>query len=471
MMKRKINIMSSGTNLNKYISWVTETTNKSKEELFNPNESELEVPFLSVITRTQGKRPEALAETLLCLTGQTDMDFELLLIGHNLNEPQKELIDSILDNLPEEMAERTRYIPVDGGTRTTPLNVGFSEAKGEYIAILDDDDIVFDNWVEMFKKAATKEPGTVLHSYSLTQKWMTVKINSDIDALRAVAAHTDELCVEYDWIKQLSVNKCPPVGLAFPRYAFQDLGIKFDESLNTTEDWDFLMRTGLITGVTDICEPTCIYRLWINTETSQTLHNKDEWKKNHIYIQNKFKEMPVLLPKGASENIIMEELDRFSAGTGESNKNKWSTIYFRGENGFCEKDSIQVKINGENKLSLVAEVGAMAKGCREFRWDPCEYTSFLIEDLSISYTNSGGQEREIPKNKIYSNGYLKDGKYVYLKSDPKVMFYVSEDVKRIKITYKMKGITDDILNGIVKINKKYYSSKIIGAIKRKVFGK
>ena len=113
-MKRNTNIMSSGTNLNKYISWISTVTGKSKESLVNPKIDDIEVPFLTVITRTQGKRPEALAETLLCLTGQTDMDFELLLIGHNLNEEQGELVEGIIDSLPDEMKERTRLVRVDG---------------------------------------------------------------------------------------------------------------------------------------------------------------------------------------------------------------------------------------------------------------------------------------------------------------------------------------------------------------------
>ena len=38
-------------------------------------------PFLSVITRTQGRRPDRLREMLLSLAAQTDEDFELLLVG------------------------------------------------------------------------------------------------------------------------------------------------------------------------------------------------------------------------------------------------------------------------------------------------------------------------------------------------------------------------------------------------------
>ena len=242
------------------------------------------------------------------------------------------------------------------------------------------------------------------------------------------------------------------------------------------------MRTGFITGVTDICEPTCVYRLWTNTETSQTLHNQDEWRKNHIYIQNKFKTVPVLLPAGCSEKLVIDinaevqenaevQAQPVAPAPVQNPHNKWSTIYFRKENGYNETDSIKVKVQGDGKITAIAEVGAMAAGCREFRWDPCEYTSFAVEGLSIVYTNANGEEKTVDNSKIYTNGYKKNQRIVFLKSDPKIMFQVTEDIKRIKIVCNMVGITDDMLSGIVKMNTKYYCSKVFGKIKRKVFGK
>ena len=105
--------------------------------------------FLSIIMRTQGKRKLELEEALLSVYGQCDQDYELLLMGHNLDDEGKENVDKIIDETPKDLRDKIRYIDVIGGTRTTPLIRGFEEARGQYVAILDDDDIVFDNWVEV----------------------------------------------------------------------------------------------------------------------------------------------------------------------------------------------------------------------------------------------------------------------------------------------------------------------------------
>ena len=67
-------------------------------------------PFLSVVTRTQGKRPDMLTETLLSLTGQTNTNFELLIMGHNLTEEQHALVTRIISELPMWMQKKTRLM-------------------------------------------------------------------------------------------------------------------------------------------------------------------------------------------------------------------------------------------------------------------------------------------------------------------------------------------------------------------------
>lgn len=255
-------------------------------------------PFLSVVTRTQGKRPEMLRETLLSLSAQTEEDFEVILIGHKLNETQRALVSQILSDMPQKLQDKIRFIELNYGNRTTPLNLGFSYAHGEYISILDDDDVVFDNWVEKFREAANKMPGRVLHAYTIAQRWQVVETDCGLLGLRASGEPSNTYCKDFEMIKQIELNVCPPVGLAFPAFAFQKMGIIFDETLDTTEDWDFLMRTAFIFGVTNIREPTCMYRLWTNAENSQTVHNQDIWQKNYAIIQEKIKSMPVILPAG-----------------------------------------------------------------------------------------------------------------------------------------------------------------------------
>ena len=43
------------------------------------------VPFLSVVMRTQGRRPFSLEESLTGLLAQTVDDFEILVMAHNVD--------------------------------------------------------------------------------------------------------------------------------------------------------------------------------------------------------------------------------------------------------------------------------------------------------------------------------------------------------------------------------------------------
>ena len=259
-------------------------------------------PFLTVVTRTQGKRPELLGETLLSLAAQTDQDFELILVGHKLTDAGRAELDRLLDTLPGSLRERVRRLDVDRGTRTAPLNEAFAHARGRYVSVLDDDDVVFDDWVAAFHEAAQTGDGTLLHAYVATQKW---RMSEDGRAL-AAAAPGSECCHDFRPVNQLEYNMCPLMGIAFPATYFRDYGIIFDETLTTTEDWDYIMRLAAFAGVTDIPRPTALYRLWENAENSQSLHDRPEWKQNYDRIQSRFERMPILLQRDAPKLRLPE---------------------------------------------------------------------------------------------------------------------------------------------------------------------
>lgn len=260
-------------------------------------------PFLSVIIRTQGKRMHMLSETLLSLHGQTDRDFEVIIMGHKLDEDRMATVSRIIDEQPTGMRRKTRLVLVDKGNRTVPLNVGFAEAKGRYIAALDDDDIVFGNWVESFRTLHKLNPGRLLRSNCLVQEVSSLQINGK-DALRSEKAPQQIYAKDFDFFEHFSENNTPFMSVAFPRGVFHDLGLRFDETLSTREDWDFIMRCTFLVGIESIKSTTCIYRLCRNTESSFTLHDSREWEKNYKLIQAKFNANPFLAPPGFARKII-----------------------------------------------------------------------------------------------------------------------------------------------------------------------
>ena len=250
-------------------------------------------PFLSVIMRTQGKRFEALKEALLCLQSQTDDDFEIILIVHKADDEGKASVLKLLDTLTPDFKTKLRHEFLDTGTRTAPLNYGASLARGSYFAMLDDDDLLFDNWVENFHTAAIKHPKTVIRCYGCTQVWKAVETTTGT-RLKSNGTIVNQYCTPFQLLAHLEDNQTPISCVAIPAFCYHLLGLHFDDTLTTAEDWDYIMRCILTVGVHDTERITFLYRLWSNLETSRTIHAKKEWSKNRKAIYKKLDQIPII---------------------------------------------------------------------------------------------------------------------------------------------------------------------------------
>jgi hypothetical protein len=264
-------------------------------------------PFLTVVMRTQGQRPGLLRDALLALLGQTSTDFEVLVVAHNATGAQARTVQAIIDELPEQLRARTRLVIVEGGGRSRPLNVGFSTAAGRYIAILDDDDMVFAHWVETFESAARTGPGTILRAVAVEQEIVELEWPNGVTGYRVVAKTKKKYPSHFDLYAHLTENLTPPMVYAFPRGVFHELGLRFDEELNTLEDWDFELRCIMACGVTAVPEITAVYRRWRSGSCSYTLHSEEEWRANENRVIARLDRQPHLFPPGTIDLIRRQQ--------------------------------------------------------------------------------------------------------------------------------------------------------------------
>ena len=260
--------------------------------------------FLSVIVRTQGKRNECLQLTFDSLNKQVNHNFEIELICHKISDENKKKLKDLIETQPIDLRKKIRVHSVEDGNRTAPLNYGFSVSRGQYIAVLDDDDFASDNWVEEFYKASLHHNGQILHSYVEEQFW-------HFDEKKNLVKNKIEkqvYCEKFSIHSQLEFNRCPINGLAFPSYVFKKLFITFDETLTTNEDWDFFMRTSFVTGVFDIEKVTAIYVRWKEYSNSYIEQSESEWTNNIRKIKKNFDNIPILYPAGEEKSQIRYEL-------------------------------------------------------------------------------------------------------------------------------------------------------------------
>ncbi|MCQ2441330.1 MAG: glycosyltransferase family 2 protein [Clostridia bacterium] len=419
--------------LTEYFNWLNEQIGKDSVKAFIDggfDECDDNAPFLSVVMRTQGKRAEMLREAILCLLSQTNQDFELLIIGHNLDCDGKNAVKGVVSEFPESFTAKVRIIEVNGGTRTTPLNRGFEEANGKYVSCLDDDDLVFDNWVESFYNLYLDNQGKILHAYSVVQDWKLYKTPLGGVPV-SVSAYKNMYCCDFDVISQISVNKCPIMSVAFPSYVYHKLNIRFDETLTTTEDWDFLMRTAFLCGVADTKEVTSIYRQWQNNQNSQSLHNKKEWDNNYKTIQKRLYDLYLVRRVSDFDDYVYSvsgetnfgPLGRIEGfvdnGKGfQNNTVKFSTEYYN--------DCWHVKANGLSKFGEL----------RRIRLDPDDFGMICLTDFRVKVTLKDGTETKVSPNFLRSN-YVKIGnKYIFIGYDPQIILDLKKPSECSDIVYR-----------------------------------
>ncbi len=260
-------------------------------------------PFLTIVIRTIGTELYALRDTLLCLSGQTDMDFEVVLIGHNLKIEQQINIEQLLLKQPGYLRKKIKFLQTNQGGRAFPLNLGYKAASGHYITTLDDDDIVFGNYVEVFRSLHDKMPGRLLRVRCVSQSVRKSNVEPAPQASISMGPIQANYPADFNLLDHLSDNFTPCMSVAYPREIIHTFGLDFDESLSTAEDWDFMMRSYFLLGVAESPEITCIYRRWTDKITSANLHSGDEWEKNRMTIIRKHDSLPVILAKGELRNI------------------------------------------------------------------------------------------------------------------------------------------------------------------------
>jgi glycosyltransferase involved in cell wall biosynthesis len=259
--------------------------------------------FLSIITRTQGTRIRTLRDVLMCLAGQSCQDFELLIIVHSPTASAEAEVKALVAEFPLGQRERIRILTCTRAGRAAPLNDAVSQADGQYVAFLDDDDFVFGHWVETFRNLAREVPGAMLRAVCARQDFELPESDDLSWRPRATSWFRMDWPATYDAVPHLHANFTPFMSLAFPAEAFRSLGFRFDESLNTTEDWELSSRLAMLCGVTTAPDVTSVYRWWTNAESSAFLHGPKEWDANRQQILQKQNALPVLLPPGATGRI------------------------------------------------------------------------------------------------------------------------------------------------------------------------
>lgn len=273
-------------------------------------------PRFTTLVRTQGRRPDSLAEALTSIAAQTYRDHETLLLVH---DPDPATAERVTAELPDTATPPDlRVLAVTDGDRSRPLNVGIGEASGDYACFLDDDDLVTDSWLAEFAAAATAAPGTMIRAIALSEPWSS---DGGFQPVRPIGPRSREHADVFDLLAHLSHNETPLCSVALPIEAMRRFDLSFDEELPVYEDWDLFMRVAQICGVTSIDAETSIYRR-LDHGNADTEVDEQVWHDTHGRVIDRLSSRPVLVPIGDARRIASAH---FIPGTGS----RWENDFVR----------------------------------------------------------------------------------------------------------------------------------------------
>jgi len=189
------------------------------------------VASVSVVTLTRN-RPRYLPHAIRSVGAQSHPEMELVLVQDS-GDP----LDAASLKAIEDLEFPTQHLTHDGQAHgvARSRNRGIEAARGNAVAILDDDDL----W----------EPSHVAHLAALLDRDPKVDLAysdarirlEDTGEERVIARGFDLATMSHD-------DYIPPSAMVIRKSAFERFGL-FDTGLTCSEDWDWLMRVAKQGGV------------------------------------------------------------------------------------------------------------------------------------------------------------------------------------------------------------------------------
>jgi hypothetical protein len=253
---------------------------------------DLSHPFLSVVVPVGTAGTQALRESLLCLVGQDDVDFEALLV----TQPGAvRALEEVVSDQPPRLSSRLRVVETDATHPGAVRNAGLAEARGRLVTVLPEGDLVLGSWVASFHDAEPSSDGRVLRALGVTQEHSVVQVAGHA-AVRAEGSPRALGPGRFSLWQHALEPLSPPASWAWPRTLVHDHGLGYDPTVVDDPDWELLLRAAELIGVSDLEVVTSVHRTWRATGSSAG-------RLEGPAAQDLIDSRPLLLPPGEARRL------------------------------------------------------------------------------------------------------------------------------------------------------------------------
>lgn len=186
------------------------------------------LPKVSVVIPTHN-RPELIQRAIASVLAQTAQDFEIIVVDDGMIHSATEIVSSFND-------ERIRYIqneiPLGGGGSR---NKGINEARGEYIAFLDDDDEWRSDKLELQISALDRADRKIVICFSGIEM-----VDGSGKVIRTILPREEGPIIPFErllyrpyiWTSSIMIRTS----------CCREEGYIFDERLPKNQEWDLTLR-------------------------------------------------------------------------------------------------------------------------------------------------------------------------------------------------------------------------------------
>jgi glycosyltransferase involved in cell wall biosynthesis len=208
------------------ISPVTEAQITTNKEDNCPGVLNLESPLVSIVIPNYN-HAKYLSEAIQSVLGQTYRNFEIIVIDDGSTDNSREVVI--------QFGNQIRYIWQENRGLSAARNTGIHVAKGEFIGVLDADDMYEPDFLNTLVAILQANPDADAVYCGFQFVDMTNNLLPQVGVWEIPSDHF------YD--KLVDGNFLVPPCMLIRRHCYQDVG-SFDESLRACEDWDMWLRIG-----------------------------------------------------------------------------------------------------------------------------------------------------------------------------------------------------------------------------------